>query len=357
MVTTIALDIGNANTKVIASGAGVIASDNKTPIRLSYSSQVKQITLDEYRNIEARKNVDMSDYFIVNGIPYVTGDSANKTLTESFLKATGSNRYNENIIGVAAAIAMRRVIKRDVKPNVIASFPPAHSQYASDLCTAIDRNWRVENQGVTYEIDVRDIFAIDEPLATYYNVLLTQKGDYGRSKRARDLQSSVVLVVDGGGYTLDTASIDRNADVDYSNLRSFEGVAAQSILYDFSRQINQQHKNVMRGSRVDLWRYIEALKTGRFAAGIYGVLDVSTEAHEHRAILFNQYLNAIDVANGGANFDEILFTGGASGLIRSELEHHFGLANVTFASDDDNIHLANADGLHSFLKFAIANGV
>lgn len=346
---TIAADIGNANVK------GVIALPNRQLIEVSFPHIIKRISMTEYNTIVNRVGADLSDLFIVNGQPFVIGKSAARASSD-VLRVQGSARYTREYYGALAAILMVKLLDRTkARVSFIGSFPPADVNYAIDLQNSVIGQWNVTHNERDYTIDVDDAICIDEPLAGYYNVILTKRGDM--AKRAREIVQGVTLMIDGGGYTTDAIVIDPDARVDYQSATSHKDLAAHSILESFMRDIQSHYRTLLKGSLLTMEQSTNALTTGILNLRGLGKHDVSQVAQEYRNELFSIYDSVLNQFGGAAQYDTLIPTGGVTGLIRSEIIARWNHNNIIFAESEGREHLANASGLMSFMQYAIAEGI
>lgn len=340
MVSYIAADIGNANIKGVTNNAEV-----------DFPHKFTTITMQDYHRITSRLGADTSDYFIVNGQPYVIGRSIGKHSNKS-LQAFGQRRYTRNYYGVLAAILMTRLFGRS-QSNItfMGSFPPSDEPYAIDLQNSVLGEWVVENDGNEYRFNVRNAYAMDEPLAGYYNVVLNDRGEQSRNRDVRSIVQGVTLMIDGGGYTTDVIAIDPQAKVDYSTADSYKNLAAHSVLDEFIKNIESAYRTRLKNGIVSIEQYTNALRTGMLDLRGAGIEDVSDIAREFRNQLYTIYED-IFIANGGATqYNTVIFTGGVSGLLELEILDRFEHNNFYFADKTPVIHRANARGLMASMRY------
>lgn len=350
--TLFANDNGNENNKLVAHGSGVVLSE------ISFPSSIINVSKSEYDSAMRRTGSKPDDFYIVNGRYFVSGRTAQR-MTKGAPVARGAGRYTPEDYGVRSAIAMSKLLdpKEDVTiATFMGAFPPEDERYASDLTSAVIGKWDVKSGSKHHEITIPDgdAYAMDEPLTAYYALVMNKDGTFTRDYRKKYVNSSI-LIVDGGGYTIDTIVVDANAEVDYSTASTYKGVAVQAVVSEFKKDIDDLFKTQLKGSELTMSKYYDALSTGIVNLGTFGDKNVSKLARDYRQTLLKSYLDTISMAGGQAEYDTILFTGGASGLIYSELVKHFAGQNIAFSAQGDmkNIHLANARGLHRFMLYAI----
>lgn len=346
----VSADIGNANIK------GVSSDRNRARSETSFAHQIKQIDITEYENAMDELTTNLDDYFLVNGYPYVVGASAARASSE-FLKEQGEERYTPEYYGVLNAILMSKLLPRSSDVLFIGSFPPADRDYKANLQMSVEGDWYIENAGIEKKFTIQqgNAWSVPEPLAGLYNVILTQRGD--TAKRARNILNGITLVIDGGGYTIDGIAIDRNASVDISSGVSFKGIAAQATLNEFIKVCKTKYKTMLKGQKVSLEQWTEALTTGQLNLRGLGVQDVGFIAQNYRNQLFEAYRQLLSQMGGAASFDTLMPTGGVSGLISKEITERLKHNNIVFADELKSIHMANARGLMAFMHYGMTEGM
>jgi hypothetical protein len=324
-------DIGNAVIK------GKTASKE-----IAYPHALRELTETEYQNVIVRagKAGAPDDYCRVNGKPYVLGPAAERFGVVA--RRSGAARYTPDYYGVFVAATLARLYDKSVEVAVFGSHPPSDVRYRDDLLQAACNTWTVEIGGMEKVFDVTYANSFDEPAGGLFNVILAQDGQhYQRS----DINGGRALVIDIGGHTTDWLAVNAGGEIDYS-LQESTALGILGVLRDFERSLRANHSDTFKrvSGALPPDRVRNAIRTGMYQGGGYD-LDCQLEANEATNILINRISDTYQTtANGGADYDSIILTGGGAALLHDRLLPVLAHSRVVLADDPATIHLANVRG-------------
>ncbi len=290
----------------------------------------------DWELIAGRNAFSNANYIKVNGKPYVFGELAQKHGVN--ITRTGADRYERGYYGVLLAGTMARLFDTDVGDvTVFASHPPSDRQYYRELIQALKGRWLVEANGDKFDFLVADVRTYDEPVGGLMNLLIDDEG-----YEVEEYSQGDTLVIDIGGGTTSVAPC-HGPQVDYQRARSFpKGIL--SVLEQFSIDLrNRYHDEFRRTRQFDLKRLQDALITGRYQAAGYEY-PCEYEVDQAKNLLLNEIHQIVQSQGGPASYDNIVLTGGGSGLLERDLRGMLRHGRIVLAEHPDEIHLANVRG-------------
>lgn len=329
------------NVMVLDAGNAIIKGKTATREE-SYPHALRTLTETEYKNVLTRAGRQGAplDYLRVNGTPYVVGTTAERHGVVA--RRTGAARYTADYYGVFVAATLARLYDKGCEVAVFGSHPPSDVTYRDDLMQAALTTWQVESQGKTASFDVTYVNTFDEPQGGLMNVILAQDGKhYQRS----DINGGRALVIDIGGHTTDWLAVNAGGEVDYS-LQDSTPLGILSVIKDFERSFRANNADFTKqfANGLPPERVREAIRTGVFK-GAGQVVSCQNEVSEAAHVLVNRIADTYQTtANGGADFDSIILTGGGSALISELLLPVLHHSRVVMADEAAVIHLANVRG-------------
>ena len=163
---------------------------------IAFPHALRQLAESEYEKILSRVQINgnTQDYFRVNGIPYVVGESAERH--GLITQRTGTARYTKDYSGVLAAISLLKLYGRGREVAVFASHPPGDVKYREDLMKSIIGKWEIETGESKANFRVIYANTFDEPVGGLMNVLLTEDGQHYQYPQ---IGGGRALVIDIGG--------------------------------------------------------------------------------------------------------------------------------------------------------------
>jgi hypothetical protein len=329
------------NVMVLDAGNAIIKA--KTASReVDYPHALRQLTETEYKNVITRagKVGAPVDYVRVNGMPYVVGATAERHGVVA--RRTGAARYTADYYGVFVAATLARMYDNSCEVAVFGSHPPSDVGYRGDLMQAALTSWEVEHQGRTVRFDVTYANTFDEPQGGLMNVILAQDG---RHYQRTDINGGRALVIDIGGHTTDWLAVNAGGEVDYS-LQDSTPLGILSVVKDFERSFRANNADFTKqfANGLPPERVRDAIRTGSFT-GAGQTIKCEGEVLEAANVLVNRIADTYQTtANGGADFDSIILTGGGSALIAGLLLPVLKHSRVVMADEPTAIHLANVRG-------------
>lgn len=338
----VGLDAGNSGTKAKSESGEV-----------SFPSVFKEITKNDYEKAQLRGGSEATtDYFHIGDAYFVIGDTAMKQGVE--MRQHGRSRYEREFYSVPLGVALFRLYERNARQvYLFASHAPQDVDYREQIQRASEGIHEVECAGVKHIFNVKTTRCFDEPYGGLYNVLLTQEGTrYART----DLRRGRILVIDVGGYTLDTVIME-DGQIDYMS----ETTMADRGILNIERQLKRLIDNAFRdkfarSNPPTPARIRESIHTGILRAGGYGELDVIELVREAAAPVLND-ITAAFLDNGGVGrLEWVLLTGGGCGLMEPVIRERLGHPNVILADDSKSIHMANVRGGMKMAKAMKAKG-
>lgn len=305
---------------------------------------IAQLSENEWQRRAGRR--PPAGYIKVNGIPYAVGDAARRhTLKE---RPMGAARYTELYYGVGLAFAASEALKTsDPNLSLKATYPPGDADYVQKLIIAAKHEWDVESEHGKMKFNVKRVGVIDEPLGGLAHFTFNVDGT---ERRRNPLANSTILVVDVGGYTVDTAAIDPGGVIDTKSLDSTRA-GIINMTSDFEKEMRANNLNMFQDAGdLDIRRIENAILTGHYK---FGKVDINCEAEAKGAVqsLVYDIKQIIGGAGSIQNFDAILVTGGGGALIYDALVE--ALPRMEFYLADSNRDLmkyANVFGAAKMFK-------
>lgn len=301
---------------------------------------IAPLSESEWRNIVGRSKTPPDGYIKVNGQHYAVGDVARRHIIRE--RPRGAARYRPDYYGVGLAYAMSQTFgKANREVSLYASHAPRDISYVRQLTDAAKGEWLVETVNGVSTFRVREVGTFDEPLGGYSHYVLTERGE---EKRRNPLSTKTTLVLDCGGYTVDTAAIDPNGQIDLGSIQStVTGVI--DMLNDFEAEMRRNNALLFQDAGdLDIRRVETAMKTGQYTFGKIKV-DCKAEAEAAFNALVNDIVQVVNAAGGLPNFDFILLTGGGAALLYDRLQTHMPRAEFLLAeSETMKMQYANVYG-------------
>lgn len=254
----------------------------------------------------------------------------------------GAERYTRDYYGALLAYSLSEALQRTNKQIALyASHAPGDTNYKVDLKMAAQGFWQVESRYGILEFNVTDVQTFEEPFGGYANVALTKDG---YEHQRNPLRGKTVLVIDVGGYTVDTLAIEKSGAIDRLSIQSvYAGVL--DMLHNFLNEIKTNNRALFKNTRkIDPRRVESALMTGLFQFGNKPI-ECRNESREQRYVLGNEVRGIVDSLGGPANFDIALVTGGGGALLHATLQELMPNLDFLLAeSNIDHMHYANVLG-------------
>jgi hypothetical protein len=308
---------------------------------MAFPHALRQLSESEYEKILARAQINgnAKNYFRVNGIPYVVGESAERHGLVT--PRTGTARYTEDYCGVLAAISLAQLYGRGGEVAVFASHPPGDVKYREDLMRSIIGEWEVETGQANSRFRVIYANTFDEPVGGLMNVLLTEDGQHYRYPQ---IGGGRALVIDIGGFTTDFLAVNQGGEVDYSLAQSVP-IGIQSVIRDFEESFRSSHLEIVKDTPVlPPDRVRRAIITGFFEGGGQKY-PCERDVDEATSLFLNRFADTYQRLAGGAlAWDSIILTGGGSALLYQKLNPILKHNNAILADSKDSLHLANVRG-------------
>jgi len=308
---------------------------------IAFPHAFRQLSESEYEKILSRVQINgnSQDYFRVNGIPYVVGESADRhgVITQR----TGTARYTKEYCGVLAAISLSKLYGRGREVAIFASHPPGDVKYRHDLMESIIGDWEVESSQSKANFKVIYVNTFDEPVGGLMNVLLTEDGQQYQYPQIGDGRS---LVIDVGGFTTDFLAVNQGGEVDYALARSVP-LGIQSVINDFKESFKANNLEIVKDTPVlPPDRVRNAVSTGVFVGGGQEY-PCKQDVEEATSVFLNRFADTYQRLAGGAlSWDNIILTGGGSALLHHKLIPILKHNSVILADSKESLHLANVRG-------------
>lgn len=341
MANAVALDAGNAIIKAKC-------ATNE----IEFPHMMIQLSPQEFRRATERVGTAHGDYFMINGVPYVIGERAERH--GIFERQHGAARYVDTYYGVFLAATLARLYRKSMRRVfLVASHAPGDFDYREDLMAASVKRWEVWNEGNEYHFEIDDAATYDEPLGGLYNVMLSKDGT--KFQRG-ELNKAVTLTIDIGGHTVDGLVVDPGGAVDYSTAKSVKtGIleVIETFLKDFKTNNKRRLQKVDRFPATEVRN---AIRTGVFNLRGMGQVPCEDEANQACNMLVNQIVNIYDSYGGSANYDYVLLTGGGSALLENRLRNVIQHNAIILADRSEELHLANVRGGMKFFRLHEAVG-
>lgn len=326
---------------VLDAGNSIIKA--KTEDReVNFPHAIRELTETEYHNITTRSGFSgpPRDYMLVNGKPYVFGESAERHGTLSH--RTGAARYTPNYYGVFVAATLARLFDQDTEVALFGSHAPGDVEFREDLMRAAVSEWRVHLGGRERLFRVTYANTFDEPVGGLMNVLLTANGlHYQRT----DVRNGRSLVIDIGGHTTDWLAVNPGGEIDYS-LNESTPIGIQSVMHDFERSFRANNREATKEvAMLPPPRVREAIATGVFI-GAGRQYPCETEVSEATSVLLNRIRDTYQrVAGGPLPWDSIVLTGGGSAMLYNRLRSLLNHERILLSEQNiQENHLANVRG-------------
>lgn len=331
-------DIGNGNIKAVADDGRTI--DKHALVPLSNT---------EYQHILTRQ-LKQKGLFVVNGQPYLFGSAAVSAMMGDPPAAT--DRYRADYVGVISAIQSALLHRAHVNVTKVALFPPGDQEYARYLQEAIIADgWQVHDEfvGATYNITVKRVIPLDEPLGTIGLLRFQPTGALMRGERAERIRNGNTLVIDVGEWSTDAQSII-NGRPDYELSKTLDNRGARRLRSNVWKAIKEAHPDETIGVHNLLPNIIDnAITTGVLLMGGADPLDVKEQVDEVKMTMARGMRPEFS-AMEPRNYDTIIWTGGGSQWFFPLADHFVKHNNQIMAAEGDNLLFANADGALRVLK-------
>ena len=332
-MSVMVIDTGNSIIKA------KIARRDRSEIAFPHA--FRRLSESEYEKILSRVQINgnSQDYFKVNGIPYVVGESAERH--GLITQRTGTARYTTEYCGVLAAISLSKLYGRGREVAVFASHPPGDVKYREDLMKSIIGDWEVESGQSKANFKVIYANTFDEPVGGLMNVLLTEDGQHYQFPQIGDGRS---LVIDVGGFTTDFLAVNQGGEVDYALARSVP-LGIQSIINDFEESFRANNLEIVKDTPVlPSERVRSAVSTGVFVGGGQDY-PCQQDVDEATSVFLNRFADTYQRLAGGAlSWDNIILTGGGSALLHHKLIPILKHNNIILADSKESLHMANVRG-------------
>lgn len=308
---------------------------------IAFPHAFRQLSESEYEKILSRVQINgnTQDYFRVNRIPFVVGESAERH--GIITQRTGTARYTKDYSGVLAAISLSKLYGHGREVAVFASHPPGDVKYRQDLMESMIGDWEVESGHSKANFRVIYANTFDEPVGGLMNVLLTEDGQHYQYPQIGDGRS---LVIDVGGFTTDFLAVNQGGEVDYALARSVP-LGIQTVINDFEESFRANNLEIVKNTPIlppERVRY--AVSTGVFIGG-GREYPCQEDVDEATSMFLNRFADTYQRLAGGAlSWDNIILTGGGSALLHHKLVPILKHNNVILADMKESLHLANVRG-------------
>lgn len=293
----------------------VVNEDGK-PKRDAWVHAVQEISNTEYENEIARGTHD--DLFVINDKYYRVGYRAEASSNA----LRGANRYRNQeyyqaLLGVSM-FALYPKSRRDI--TLFAGHAPQDIRYRDDIrASAMYRPIVVENNGDQKTFRVKRVEFWDEPIGGMMHCILT---DTGKQAKGTSYASGSTIVFDIGGYTVDCAVVENN-QVRTDELDSFNETNLITMERDLFYALRDQYPDIMssaeKGRLGNALR--NALMTGKFDAGGYGLIDISQMVNDTLYKMVNFIVNVYEQRGGTLRFHNVVLTGGGAVVIEQYIRH------------------------------------
>lgn len=314
--------------------------------RTSFIHALIEIDPADWDNLKLRGMLT-NEYYRVNGKYYAVGSAA-ELESPGITAREGAGRYTPDYYGILGAILLHRLHDEGHEDITwYAGHAPEYINYRKEIRSAIKGNWTVEdNKGVIKKFTVNTVLFFDEPQGGAMNLILTTDGAGFQNK---DMMKGKTLAIDIGGFTVNTALLLNGKVID---LHSDTGVGINSALKQLHDSLRSKHHDKLQDvSTIDPAYLREALATGYYNAGGYGMLDVTKQAERANAAVLSAVTRRYKYYGGVAGAGFISLSGGGAGaydkLLREILKH----PNIFLSARLMEIHLANAFGGLKMLHF------
>jgi hypothetical protein len=302
---------------------------------------IRQLTETEYKNVMDRqgKAGNNQDYLLINGKPYVVGESAERHGVTT--QRSGAARYTRDYYGVLAAAALGRLYERGRDVMVFGSHAPGDMKFRQDLMKAVIGDWDVEIGKRTSHFKVTYVNTFDEPLGGLMNVILTEDGQHYQHT---DLNGGRSLVIDIGGFTTDWLAVNPGGEVDYGLARSVP-LGIQTVIADFEESFRAHNLEAVKDTPImPPERLRRAISSGAYDGGGRKYA-FENEVKEATSLLLNRLADTYQRLAGGAlSWDSIILTGGGRALLYNRLLPILNHARVILADQIESLHLAKVRG-------------
>lgn len=312
----------------------------------SFIHALVEIDPAEWENKKLRGMLT-NEYYIVNGKRYAVGEAAE--LEQPGITAReGAARYTPDYYGILGSVVLHRLHAASHDDITwYASHAPEYINYRREIQNSIKGNWTVEdNKGNVKKFTVRTVLFFDEPQGGAMNLILTTDGS---GYRNREMMKGRTLAIDIGGFTVNSAMLLNGKVIELSSDTGVGVIAAINQLRESLRR--KHHTKLQDISTIDPALLREALSTGYFNAGGYGMLDVVKEAERASAGVLNSVSRVYKGYGSAAGAGFISLGGGGSGAYEKKLKEMLQHPNVFPAERLIYIHLANAMGGLKMLHF------
>lgn len=306
---------------------------------------IAQLSENEWKNA-ARIGKPPKGYIRVNGIGYAVGDAARRHTIKD--RPKGAARYTETYYGIGLAFAASEALQTsDPNMTLRATYPPGDVDYASRLALVAKQEWHVESHYGKFTFNVKRVGVIDEPLGGLSHFMFTSDG---MERRRNPLQKATILVVDVGGYTVDTVAIDPGGEIDFSSLRSTR-TGVINLTEQFESEMRSNNLTLFQDQGdLDIRRVEDAILTGVYK---FGKVPVNVRAEAEGAInsLVYDIIQIVNGAGGVGNYDAILITGGGGALVYDALQKALPRIDLYLAETDRELmKYANVFGTAKMFK-------
>jgi hypothetical protein len=344
-----------ANLVVLDAGNAIIKAKSASK-EIKFTHAIKPLSEMDWERDTRGGNAINEDYVRVNGAPYLIGTTAErKTLKKSTFR-TGASRYTKDYYGVFMATALSRLYSKSMKNLFLfASHAPGDYVFRENLMRSAIGDWCVEVGGQALAFSVDEVDCFDEPNGGASNLLYTEDGTRVQNPA---MKRGTTLVIDIGGHTTDFIVVHPGGYIDNEESISLPGVGINAILDTLRDQLKHRYPNMFQQQNVfDRARLREALRTGEYDAGGYGMLDCLDLADEASASMLNEIANQYQQYGGTSQFNYVALTGGGGGTQESRLRATLNHPCVVLADDASSIEFANVRGGAKLFKVFEAQGL
>ena len=345
MANEVIYDDGNISNKSMSGSAEFEFEHASTPLPQS-----------KYDELVALGDTD--GLYTINGKCYVIGERANRF---GSIRHEGSNRYTSEYYQRFLAVSLYNLINRNSRSVfVYASIPPKDNAYKDAIKSIAQGDIEVTHaHNKTRRYRVTGCNTWFEPLGGVMNRLMNDDG-YKIDDANISLHIGETLVIDIGGLTIDYILLE-NGVPDFSSARSWTERNIIDTLEDFKEAIIKRYPNELKGARdLKIDKVRDALRSGFYQAGGQGVLDCTFEADEATHIIVDAVQSRYE-QYGGSTLDNVLLTGGGSGLLGDKIRERMKIKNHwrkgVFMADNENIQRANMRGAKKLLAYYKSQGV
>lgn len=343
------------NIVVLDAGNAIIKAKNASS-EIKFPHAIKPLTDTEWDSGTRGGGGASEDYIRVNGTAYLVGLSAErKTLRKSTFK-TGAARYTRGYYGVFLAVTLSRLYSKSMRDIFLfGSHAPGDWMYRDALMKSALGEWHVEVCGKERTFAVEEADTFDEPNGGASNMLYT---DDGTRVQNLPMKKGTTLMIDIGGHTTDFMVIHPGGEIDNDESESLPGVGINAVLDALRDALKRRYPSVFQDLNVfSMSKLRDALRTGQYDAGGYGMLDCVDMADEASAPLLNSIGNKYQQYGGTAQFNFIGLTGGGGGSQEQRLRRLLEHPRILLADKPEQIELANVRGGWKLFKVYQAAGI